>query len=104
MLHAQLRIAFVAAGLMFRPVAGEGAPRDLEQTPGAALPRHLVSQPELPPCTCRAAGRVFEMGETTCLDTPSGPRQAICAMDQNVTSWRPTANACPSASRSAHRL
>jgi hypothetical protein len=64
----------------------------------------LAQQPGLPPCTCRAAGRVFEMGETTCLETPSGPRLAVCAMDQNVSSWRATSNTCPSANRSLRAL
>jgi hypothetical protein len=47
-------------------------------------------------CTCRAAGRVFRMGETVCLRTPSGDRIAVCEMVLNVTSWTPTSRACES--------
>ena len=71
---------------------------------GASETPVVADQPVLPPCTCRADGRVFDMGETTCLQTPSGPRLAVCAMDQNVTSWRSTANACPSAGRGGRIL
>jgi hypothetical protein len=67
---------------------------------GAAPGRGMTTAqdaPRLPPCTCRAKGQVFQMGETVCLDTPEGPRLALCAMDQNVSSWRRTPTACPSA-------
>lgn len=67
----------------------------------AAEPGPGMAAPELPPCTCRAQGKVFDMGEQICLATPDGPRMALCAMDQNVTSWKPTAQTCPSASRRA---
>jgi hypothetical protein len=53
-----------------------------------------TDQPQRPECTCRAAGRVFRMGETICLRTPAGDRVAVCEMVINVTSWRPTAKAC----------
>ncbi len=55
-------------------------------------------QPPLPPCTCRADGRVFQLGETTCLRTPQGPRLARCVMVINNTSWAPEAASCPAAS------
>ena len=38
-------------------------------------------------CTCRAAGRDYHHDQRVCLTTPSGPRLAICGMDQNVASW-----------------
>jgi hypothetical protein len=46
-------------------------------------------------CWCRGNDRRFAVGETTCLAAPAGPRQATCAMDQNVTSWRFSETACP---------
>ena len=44
-----------------------------------------------PECTCRAGGRSFGVGTTTCL----GAALFRCEMDQNVTSWKPTKEACP---------
>lgn len=38
-------------------------------------------------CTCRAQGRDYHHDQRICLSTPSGPRLAICGMDQNVASW-----------------
>lgn len=46
-------------------------------------------------CYCRAKDRLFAVGESVCLAAPAGPRQATCAMDQNVTSWRFSETACP---------
>jgi hypothetical protein len=62
-----------------------------------------MADPVLPPCTCRALGRVFDMGEEACLETPRGPRMAICGMDQNVSAWKSTERTCPSASRGDRR-
>jgi hypothetical protein len=45
-------------------------------------------------CECRAKGRLFSLGETTCLNGMI----AICEMNQNVTNWRSTRNSCPNAS------
>jgi hypothetical protein len=41
-----------------------------------------------PPCTCRAFGRSFELGQSTCLQTPKGPRIGVCVMVLNMTSWQ----------------
>jgi hypothetical protein len=54
-------------------------------------------QPPLPPCTCRADGRVFQLGEMTCLRTPQGSRMARCVMVINNPSWDAGAAPCPSA-------
>jgi invasion protein IalB len=42
-------------------------------------------------CECRAAGRIFVQGESTCVNG----QVAVCAMDQNVTTWRSTGQVCP---------
>ncbi len=42
---------------------------------------------EKAPCTCRAPGHVYNLGEEACLATPQGPRRATCIMTLNVTSW-----------------
>lgn len=42
-------------------------------------------------CTCRAPGARYEVGQTACV---LGKLQ-VCEMVQNVTSWRPVADACP---------
>ena len=42
-----------------------------------------------PVCTCRAPGSLrVELGGTTCLATPAGPRLARCTMDVNILSWQ----------------
>jgi hypothetical protein len=38
-------------------------------------------------CTCRSQGRDFELGQSTCLQTPKGARIATCGMVLNNTSW-----------------
>lgn len=90
-----LLLALAAAPLWSEARAADAAP-----SRGGPFPdRRGLAEPVLPPCTCRAQGRLFDMGEEACLATPDGPRLAICAMDQNVSSWKPTARTCPSASR-----
>ena len=39
------------------------------------------------PCTCRAPGHIYNLGDEACLQTPQGPRRATCIMTLNVTSW-----------------
>jgi hypothetical protein len=67
------------------------------QNATAAFGPRQVQYPERHPadCTCRAAGQNIHVGETTCLATASGPRLAICDMQQNVTSWRFLTAPCP---------
>ncbi len=48
-------------------------------------------------CTCRALGRSYELGQSLCLTTPSGPRVAVCDLLVNVTSWRFSQTPCVSA-------
>lgn len=45
-------------------------------------------------CTCRSQGRDFEVGESTCLQTPKGARIATCGMVLNNTSWTFTDTPC----------
>jgi len=47
-----------------------------------------------PNCICRARGREFELGQSTCLPSPKGPRIAICGMVLNNTSWQFTETPC----------
>lgn len=49
-------------------------------------------------CTCRFDGQEVELGERRCLKTAEGPKAAVCVMEQNVTSWRPSGEGCPQAS------
>jgi hypothetical protein len=97
-----LRLAFAAALALAAAPAATAWPHEAGHAGGQGL---LAAQdaPRLPPCTCRAKGREFQMGESVCLDTPDGPRLALCVMDQNVSSWRRTPAACPSA-RAGGRL
>jgi hypothetical protein len=51
-------------------------------------------------CTCRAGGRDFDLGASTCLTTPTGARLATCDMVLNNTSWRISGTPCVSAETS----
>lgn len=69
---------------------------------GAVFP--FVAQGTLPnaktyPCTCRAQGRDFELGERACLRTPNGMRMARCTMVLNNTSWEFSDELCPQSRR-----
>ena len=47
-----------------------------------------------PNCTCRARARSFELGQLVCLQTPKGPRIAVCVMVLNNTSWQISETPC----------
>jgi hypothetical protein len=49
-------------------------------------------------CTCRAAGRDFDLGRSVCMLTPTGFRLATCDMVLNNTSWRISSTPCVVAS------
>jgi hypothetical protein len=55
-------------------------------------------------CTCRALGRSFELGQSLCLATPSGPRVAVCGLQLNVTSWRFSQTPCATSGTEQPRL
>ena len=74
----------------------------------AALPRLLhwatlvatiaVATDAAADCTCRAAGRDFDLGRSICMPTPTGFRLATCDMVLNNTSWRISSTPCVVAS------
>ena len=85
---ASIIVALAAALAM--PVLADGPGRDdLTQSPSRVQLRGS------PNCVCRAPGRTFEVGQTACLQTPSGPRLAECSIFINNTSWRFTESHCP---------
>lgn len=47
-------------------------------------------------CQCRGpVGQLLDLGAKICLRAPDGTnRMAVCVMEQNVTSWRPTNEPC----------
>ena len=47
-----------------------------------------------PECACRARGQSFAVGTEICLSTPDGLQRLLCAMDQNVTSWKRQKDPC----------
>lgn len=49
-------------------------------------------------CTCRLNGEEIALGAYRCIATPEGTHEAICVLEQNVTSWRPSRDGCPQAS------
>lgn len=53
----------------------------------------------LPPCTCRADGRSYDMGDEICLATPAGRRIMRCTMVINMPSWTPTERSCDPATQ-----
>lgn len=89
-----LILAVVSVG---QPLAAQDTPVPQRQpfTPGPPV--------SLPPCTCRAAGKSWLVGETVCLKTPSGERLAICTTDENVTTWRISPVPCATSSLRPNR-
>jgi hypothetical protein len=81
------------AGLMALALVAGGA--SVAHAEGRFAP--WGADPPLPPCTCRAQGQTYQMGETICLRTVEGTRLARCVMVLNNTSWQPTATPCPQA-------
>ena len=75
------QIAVVALIAGVAPALAEGQPQ--REWPSASQ-RWL---PQNPPCTCRAQGRDFLLGEIVCLRTVSGDRLATCGMALNNTTW-----------------
>lgn len=45
-------------------------------------------------CTCRSRDGDIPVGGKVCLPSQEGWRVAQCVMEVNVTSWRPTGEAC----------
>ena len=88
-----LRLGLLTLGLL---AAGFAAPPRADERGGVALAHSWPVQAQTAaPCTCRAQGRVFGLGETICLRTAEGPRLAQCVMEINVTSWRFADQPCP---------
>lgn len=75
------------AGAQSRPAPPQGTVAGQAATGPAA--------PATTPCTCRAKGRDYELGEVVCLPTSAGPRLATCGMELNNTSWHVTSQPCP---------
>jgi hypothetical protein len=60
----------------------------------AVVGAFVVAAGAEPNCTCRARGRSFELGQSACLQTPKGPRIAVCVMVLNNTSWQISETPC----------
>jgi hypothetical protein len=84
MRHLVAMIAFGAA-------AAAASPALCQNLTPRPIPVQASPQAVNPLCECRAGGRVFIQGQTTCVYG----QVAVCAMDQNVTTWRGTGQACP---------
>ena len=61
---------------------------------GVPPPFFRFAASEAAPCTCRGSGGPVEVGQETCLITPSGGRRARCVMVQNNTSWTISTEGC----------
>ncbi|MCZ8377179.1 MAG: hypothetical protein O9342_17545 [Beijerinckiaceae bacterium] len=66
-------------------------PAHAAEPPRAASDIPVTRASSKTPCTCRAAGRSFEVGSEICL----GNRMMRCTMAINVTSWEQTEQPCP---------
>jgi len=84
------RSAFLIAAVVLAaaPVAAEDVVAPRPQLVSQRQPFTPGSPVELPPCTCRASGQDWRVGQTVCLRTAGGERLAICTTDENVTTWR----------------
>jgi hypothetical protein len=71
------------------------APRAGELAPPSATPSTVIRVQQTAPCTCRAFGRDYGMGESVCLRIDGRPAMAECGMFLNNTSWRSTGKPCP---------
>lgn len=79
----------------FLPLLARGLLGLLVAVPWGAAPAQAPEAPPgRPPCTCRANGRSYELGERACIPGPAGWRMAECRMAQNVTSWALSSEAC----------
>lgn len=76
--------------------AGQAAERPVREWPSAAL----RTQHKLPPCTCRASGRDYGIGESICLNA----RRAVCGMSLNVTTWSMTSEICETSALQSHKV
>lgn len=47
------------------------------------------------PCTCRFKGQDVPLGQTMCLDLPSGQVLATCDRVLNNTAWKTLQQGCP---------
>ena len=63
----------------------------------------LSAAPADPNCICRARGKEFELGQSTCLPSPKGPRIATCGMVLNNTSWQFSDTPCVISAAPAQR-
>ena len=79
-----------AALAVLLAAAGPAAAIEFRHRAPAFVPVH--------PCTCRLRGEDVELGERRCVVTPQGTHAAVCVMEGNVTSWRPSQEGCPQAS------
>jgi hypothetical protein len=46
------------------------------------------------PCRCRFQEREYRLGEAVCMTTHVGTVIARCDLNQNITTWVPTTDAC----------
>ncbi|MBO6552538.1 MAG: hypothetical protein JJ926_01540 [Roseitalea sp.] len=61
--------------------------------PAPALAQKVVG-PDIP-CTCRFKGQDVPVGQTMCLDLPSGEVLATCDRVLNNTAWKTVQQGCP---------
>ena len=90
----QIRVmALIATGWMIAAFSGVAASDHPHKAPlfftSEEEVRHAEAHPE---CTCRAKGESHPLGAMVCL---GGNQLFRCAMDLNVTSWKPVGSPCP---------
>jgi hypothetical protein len=55
------------------------------------------------PCSCRANGQLYQMGQTACLRVGGSNRLARCEKVLNITSWTMLSGDCPTAQQMTPR-
>jgi hypothetical protein len=98
-------VAIAASALVLLPVDGRA------ESPAVTLPATTPAPGEawrtspfhratsgatgLPiPCRCRFQEREYRLGEAVCMTTHVGTVIARCDLNQNITTWVPTTDAC----------
>ena len=75
------------------------------KAPSSLTASHSDGQPQgKPTCKCRANGHKFNLGETTCFNSPKGIVRARCILVLNNTSWEILGEGCESAANQSRKI
>ena len=110
-LPQSMRFASAVAGVLWSLSGWAGTVAPLARA-AADTPPNYPSSPyhgardgdgRVIPCRCRARGLDFRLGDLVCMQTAVGTVLARCDLQENNTSWIPTATPCELSSVSPWR-